>query len=81
MMMVCPNKWTNLYPTGMLILRKPRQLEDHHHTIRNSQSKSGKDSRGRNKDSIVDLVYGKCMDDGDSKGPCEYIGGTESDAK
>jgi len=50
-------------------------------TIRDSQSKSGKDSRGRNRDSIVDLVYGKGMDDGDSKEPCEYIGGTESDAK
>jgi len=45
------------------------------------KSKSGKDSRGRNRDSIVDLVYGKGMDDGDSKEPCEYIGGTESDAK
>jgi hypothetical protein len=50
-------------------------------TIRNSQSKSGKDSRGRNRDSIVDLVYGKGMDDDASKGSCEYIGGTESDAK
>jgi hypothetical protein len=53
------------------------------YTIGNSQSNSGRDSRGRNRDSIVDLVYGKGMDEGVSKLSCEYIGGTEleSDAK
>lgn len=64
---------------AMPTLRRQCQAGKTYYAIGNSQSKSGRHRRGRNRDSIENLVAG--TDGGELELPCENKGGTASDAK